>query len=169
MDRLSCKTPTMAVKELWVYLLAYNLIRQLMFRAALHAEIPPRHLSFKHCVQLWRAWRVWNGAYRHESSVTLLRLMAQRRVGQRPGRIEPRAVKRRPKPFGLLMQPRAQARTHTRLWPSNARKVSAIRVRAVFTGDRCCPTSVSFADRFEFHPAREASEPCACAHGPATT
>jgi len=36
-------------------------------------------------------------------------LIAQRRVGNRPGRVEPRAVKRRPKPLPLLMQPRAEA------------------------------------------------------------
>ena len=56
MALLSCKTPEMCTKELWVYLLAYNLIRLLMAQAAVQAAVPPRHLSFKHTVQVWLAW-----------------------------------------------------------------------------------------------------------------
>src|SRR5690606_32427698 len=41
METLSCRTPEMAMKELRVYLLAYNLVRGLMLRAALHAEVAP--------------------------------------------------------------------------------------------------------------------------------
>ena len=50
---LSCKTPEMAEKEIWVYLLAYNLIRLMMAQSALLADITPRTISFKHCLQLW--------------------------------------------------------------------------------------------------------------------
>ena len=39
----------------------------------------------------------------------LFALIAQQRVGNRPGRIEPRAIKRRPKPYPLLTKPRDQA------------------------------------------------------------
>jgi IS4 transposase len=56
METLSCKTPSMAEKEVWVYLLAYNLIRIMMTEAALFTEQLPRQLSFKHTVQLWMAW-----------------------------------------------------------------------------------------------------------------
>lgn len=56
MQTLSCLTPAMAVKELWVYLLAYNLIRLMMAQAALLTGQQPRQLSFKHTVQLWTAW-----------------------------------------------------------------------------------------------------------------
>ena len=109
METLSCRTPEMAMKELRVYLLAYNLVRSLMLRAALHAGVAPRQLSFKHTVQLWLAWRaIYRNADRKLTA--LLTLIAQRRVGRRPGRIEPRAVKRRPKPYKLLMQPRHAAR-----------------------------------------------------------
>ena len=59
---LRCKTPAMAVKELWVYLLAYNLIRLLMAQAALLADQVPRQLSFKHTVQVWIAWQQRGGA-----------------------------------------------------------------------------------------------------------
>lgn len=114
METLSCKTPAMAIKELWIYLLAYNLIRGLMMRAALLAQVPPRHLSFKHCVQLCLAWRDCNPFTEPESSAVLLTLAAQRRVGRRPGRIEPRLLKRRPPAYRLLQQPRAEAREHVR-------------------------------------------------------
>ena len=62
MERLSCKTPEMVVKELWVYLLAYNMIRLLMAQAALLADQIPRQLSFKHTVQVWLSWRQRGGA-----------------------------------------------------------------------------------------------------------
>jgi len=57
MEQLRCKTPEMVCKELWVYLLAYNLIRLLMAQAALLADQIPRQLSFKHTVQIWLAWQ----------------------------------------------------------------------------------------------------------------
>jgi len=46
----------MVEKEIWVYLLAYNIIRVLMAQAALQAGRLPNTLSFKHCAQLWLAW-----------------------------------------------------------------------------------------------------------------
>jgi hypothetical protein len=113
MERLSCTTPAMAEKELWVYLLAYNLIRLLMAQAALLAGRSPRELSFKHTLQLWLAWGRYGLDSHHEDQLSVLFiLIAQQRVGQRPGRIEPRAIKRRPKPFPLLSIPRAMARAN---------------------------------------------------------
>jgi hypothetical protein len=101
----------MAVKELWVYLLAYNLIRLLMAQAALLADQIPRQLSFKHTVQIWMAWQQRGGGTHDAVSVNaLLVLIAEPRVGLRPGRVEPRALKRRPKPFPLLTKPRQVAR-----------------------------------------------------------
>ena len=100
----------MAEKEVWIYLLAYNLIRIMMAEAALFTEQLPRQLSFKHTVQLWVAWCRRGPDYRDGRFEQLLVLIAQQKVGRRPGRIEPRAVKRRSKPFPLLMKPRIQAR-----------------------------------------------------------
>jgi hypothetical protein len=115
MEQLRCKTPEMAIKELWVYLLAYNLIRLLMAQAALLADQIPRQLSFKHTVQIWIAWQQRGGGGHDAVSIhALLVLIAEPRVGLRPGRIEPRARKRRPKPFPLLTRPRAQAREEVR-------------------------------------------------------
>lgn len=111
---LSCKTPEMAEKEIWVYLLAYNLIRLMMAQSALLADITPRTISFKHCLQLWvLSVRQINTAD-DEQLATLWIMMAQQRVGNRPGRCEPRAMKRRPKPFPLLTVPRAFAREEVR-------------------------------------------------------
>ena len=115
MEMLSCRTPAMAEKEIWVYLLAYNLIRLLMAQAALLADINPRQLSFKHALQLWVAWRQnGTGSYDDSQLTTLFILIAQQQVGNRPGRIEPRALKRRPKPFPLLSKPRSIAREDVR-------------------------------------------------------
>lgn len=116
MEMLSCKTPAMAIKEIWAYLLAYNLIRLMMAQAAVLADCLPRQLSFKHALQIWIAWghcRI--GAADHVSMDGLFDMIAQQRVGDRPGRIEPRAIKRRPKPFPLLTKPRELARKHVRI------------------------------------------------------
>ena len=111
MEGLSGKTPERVTKELWVYRLAYNLIRLLMAQAAWRADPIPRPLSFQHTVQGWIGWHP-RGA-EAQAAVTLFALLvmiAERRVGKRPRRGAPRAVKRRPKPFPLLSQPRQLAR-----------------------------------------------------------
>lgn len=111
METLSCKTPQMGEKEMWVYLLAYNLIRLLMAQSALLADVLPRTLSFKHTLQLWLGWSGTRKPSDDTDSISgLLLLVAQQSVGNRPGRIEPRALKRRPKPYPLLTKPRGEAR-----------------------------------------------------------
>jgi len=116
MEQLRCKTPEMARKELWVYLLAYNLIRLLMAQAALLADQIPRQLSFKHSVQIWLSWQQRSGATHDAVAITaILVLIAEPRVGRRSGRVEPRALKRRPKPFPLLTKPRQIAREEIKL------------------------------------------------------
>lgn len=111
METLSCRTPEMAIKELWIYMLAYNLIRLLMAQSAVLTDCLPRTLSFKHTVQLWLSFtrqRLQTDA--GEQIAVLMLLIAERKVGKRPGRVEPRAVKRRPKQMPLLMKPREIAR-----------------------------------------------------------
>lgn len=109
MDVLRCQTPQMNEKQLWVHLLAYNVIRLLMAQAASHVGVNPRELSFKHTVQLWTQW-VSAGLSPIAAQGGLLDLIGQRKVGHRPGRIEPRMRKRRPKPHPLLMVSRLKAR-----------------------------------------------------------
>ena len=114
MEMLSCKTPAMAEKEIWIYLLAYNLIRVMMAQAAVLAACLPRQLSFKHTVQLWIHWHRSGQDCDEDRLSILLILIAQQQVGNRPGRIEPRAVKRRNKPYPLLTKPRRIAREEVR-------------------------------------------------------
>jgi putative transposase len=114
LDVLRCKSPEMIRCELWTGLLAYNLIRQTMLQAALQAGRSPRQLSFAAALQKIAA--SWNTILVCQDATVLLLIeihlgdMATHRVGDRPDRVEPRAIKRRPKPQRLLMQPRRQAR-----------------------------------------------------------
>ncbi|MDD2801712.1 MAG: IS4 family transposase [Methylococcales bacterium] len=111
METLSCKTPQMGEKEMWVYLLAYNLIRLLMAQSALLVDVLPRTLSFKHTLQLWLSWSSTRKQTDTPDAISgLLLLVAEQSVANRPGRIEPRAVKRRPKPYPLLTITRPLAR-----------------------------------------------------------
>jgi len=114
LEMLRCQTPQMNEKHWWIGLLAYNLIRLLMLHSASLAELLPRQLSFKHTVQLWLAWNQWlSGSKCHTNA--LFPLIAQNRVANRPGRIEPRAIKRRSNSFPLLTEPRHRAQERVRL------------------------------------------------------
>lgn len=113
MEVLHCQTAPMNEKEIWVHLLAYNLIRLLMAQAACHSGTDPRTLSFKHTVQLWTEWLARGLTATHDQNL-LFSLIAQPRVGNRPGRIEPRMRKRRPKSYPWLKEPRHIARERVR-------------------------------------------------------
>ena len=92
-----------------------NLIRIIMAQAASFADILPRQLSFKHALQLWRVWRQQSNLMNEDESLRILCLLiAENRVGNRPGRIEPRMIKRRPKPYSLLVIIRGLARVHVK-------------------------------------------------------
>ena len=110
MDILRCKTPEMVHKEIWTHLLAYNLLRTVMSVAASDHDTEPRKVSFKGAKQTLTAFAPKIEAARPEDRVTLIDAMittiAYHRVGNRPGRWEPRARKRRPKKATKLMQPR---------------------------------------------------------------
>ena len=114
MDVLRCKTPEMVRKEIWAHLLAYNLLRTVMAVAAAESSVEPREISFKGAKQAVTAFAPKIEAARPEDRARLIDAMlatvAYHRVGDRPGRWEPRARKRRPKPGMRLMQPRATAR-----------------------------------------------------------
>jgi Transposase DDE domain len=113
MDILSCKTPKMIRREVWAHLLAYNLTRQVLAQAARAGKVTPRQLSFAAAVQTLNAFR-WLLSVAGTADLRLLRqalwvAVATHRVGNRPGRVEPREVKRRQK-VRLLTKPRAQRR-----------------------------------------------------------
>ncbi len=110
---LHCQTAHMNEKEIWVHLLAYNVIRLLMAQAASHYATDPRTLNFKHTVQLWTEWLARGLTATHDQSL-LFNLIAQCCVRNRPGRIEPRMRKRRPKSYPWLKEPRHIARERVR-------------------------------------------------------
>ncbi|HEY2883811.1 MAG TPA: IS4 family transposase [Opitutaceae bacterium] len=114
MDVLRCQTPEMVRKEIWTALLAYNLIRQAMLQAALQAGLSPRDLSFAHALQTiaasWMSMALLSPARQEALIAAALKGLRRPLVGRRPDRIEPRAIKRRPKPHDLLTRPRAEAR-----------------------------------------------------------
>ena len=107
---LGCRAPNMVTKELWVHLLGYNLIRLLMAEAAQSACCQAREISFRHAQQSWMAWVLLGAPLDEHGWQRLLERIACRRVQQRPGRREPRALKRRPTPRALLDLPRDIAR-----------------------------------------------------------
>ena len=114
MDVLRCKTPDMVCKEIWVHLLAYNLIRTVMAQAAHRYDVSPQTLSFKGTLQHLDAFKktFLHTDEKHFPTIHgyLLKAIAIRRVGNRSRRSEPRAVKRRRKPYPLLTKPREEAR-----------------------------------------------------------
>jgi hypothetical protein len=114
MDVLRCKTPSMVRKEIHVYLLAYNLLRSLMWQAGTTYNTPPLRLSLQgtrhhllnfipkletahsqKCIRLYRS---------------LLKIIVHRVVPDRPARSEPRVTKRRPKAYPRLTKPRQELR-----------------------------------------------------------
>ena len=112
MDVLRCKSPAMVQRELAMHCIAYNLIRTLMLEASICYHVPLDRISFKGTVDTLRQWapviaRVQTKPKRRSALINaLLLVIATDQVPLRPNRREPRAVKRRPKPFQLLNKPR---------------------------------------------------------------
>src|SRR5262245_3070248 len=118
LDVLRCQSPDLVRKEFWMHLLAYNLIRAVMARAAQDLGCPPRELSF---AGAWQAVRAFgerlleaDAARSEELHAWLLLVVGCHQVGDRPDRVEPRARKRRPKHGAYLTTPREQARAKLR-------------------------------------------------------
>ena len=118
MDVLRCKTPEMVRKEIGMTLAAYNVVRALMARAAKEHDRIPRRLSFKGALQSLLGFaeklRESSAEKRDWLWEIILGGIANDEVGNRPDRIEPRARKRRPKPYPLLTKPRKQAQNALR-------------------------------------------------------
>lgn len=114
MDVLRCKSPDMVKKEIWMHVLAYNLVRGVMAAAAEEHDEEPRNLSFKGALQALESFREEaggvHGPARYRLVDAVLAMIASETVGERPNRVEPRAIKRRPKPHRLLKEPRREAR-----------------------------------------------------------
>ena len=114
MDILRCKTPEMVEKEIWAHVLAYNLLRTVMAVAAREQGIVPCQVSFKGAKQVLTAFapKIEMAQPKDRAGLieAMLRAVAYHRVGNRPGRWEPRARKSRRRPGSPLTQPRAIAK-----------------------------------------------------------
>lgn len=112
LGQLTCKTPDRCRKELWMGLLAYNLIRTIMFHAARRAGVPIARISFAGTKDRIEAFS--GSFYAFEDPVRLYELLlmhvSRDQVPNRPNRVEPRLVKRRWTRHSLLTVPRNSAR-----------------------------------------------------------
>jgi hypothetical protein len=127
MDILRGHRPEMVRKEIWAHLLVYNLVRLIMVQAAIAAEVRADAVSFTGALQtvnaFWPEIRAAQTAAAAQARWEVLRwAVGAHRVGNRPDRYEPRAVKRRPKKFPHLREPRAAARRRLRRQAKRARR-----------------------------------------------
>ena len=118
LDHVRCKTPEMVRRELWVTRLAYNLIRKVIATAAAVHGKQPRRLGFTGaCQTILSSWMLFstnsciNPRVMH---TTILAYLAANEVANRPGRIEPRVLKRRRHRYPLMQRPRDQLRAELR-------------------------------------------------------
>ena len=113
LNHVRCKSPEMVRRELWTTLLAYNLVRTTAAAAALLHDKRPRQISFTStCQYVLASWTdLARGRIAPEKltdhCLTMLSKIAECEVANRPGRIEPRVLKRRRHGYKLMQQPRA--------------------------------------------------------------
>jgi len=108
MDHLSCKTPENLDREIRMHFLMHNLVRRLMLQAARRHQVPLDRISFAGSLAVTRRYsesllQARSESARRQLRDELFRVLADDLVPDRPGRREPRAVKRRPKPYPRLM------------------------------------------------------------------
>jgi hypothetical protein len=110
MEMLRGKTPDIVRKEIYVHLLAYNLLRTLMWQAGKKTGVCPMRISLQgtrqhlgyFCCELYKA----GAKKRFQLYNTLLSVVTDKLLPKRPYRYEPRLKKQRPKPYGWMQQPR---------------------------------------------------------------
>jgi hypothetical protein len=116
LGHVRCKSPEMVRRELWTTLLAYNLIRTTAAAAAVLHDKQPRQISFTAtCQYVLASWSMFSTDRLAASELlsrrrALLAQIAQCEVANRPGRIEPRELKRRRHRYKLMQEPRATLR-----------------------------------------------------------
>jgi putative transposase len=125
LDHLRCKTPAMVRPEFWTTLLAYNLIRRIICTAAMEHGKTPRRISFtRTCATILAAWSTLSlGHYHAKAMQILLKQIASLEVPDRPGRIEPRVLKRRRHRYPLLREPRQTLKKRLE-HPTRCRKIT---------------------------------------------
>lgn len=120
LGHVRCKSPEMVHREVWTTLLGYNLIRTTAAAAALLHGQQPRQISFTSaCQYVLASWMQLSSRLIRQTELagylaTMLKQIAACTVANRPGRLEPRVVKRRPKPYKLMQQPRCVLKNELR-------------------------------------------------------
>ena len=111
MEMLTAKTPAMVRKDIWTHLLAYTLLRTIMWQAVSSSEDTAFQLSFQSTRQQFnqfltllattgkRQQRQWHQLLLEQVATNLLTI--------RPNRSEPRVLKCRPKPYRRMQEPRS--------------------------------------------------------------
>lgn len=124
MDVLRCKTPEMVRKEIWCHLLAWNLLRGVIVEAAKRHTAMPRELSVKGAMQAVESFTPAMMAIDGNEAIydAFLTTVSAHRVGNRPGRLEPRFKKRRPAWPHYMTTPRSKS--HRRLAADVASPIS---------------------------------------------
>lgn len=113
MEILRCKSPEMIEREIRMFLIAYNLVRALILRAAQKYGADTSRMSFMGTLEKVLEWapilaESRNKKILHRLTDVLLFQIAFDPVPHRPNRVEPRAVKRRPKNYARLNKPRRE-------------------------------------------------------------
>lgn len=98
MDVLRCKSVDGVLKELYVFALAYNLVRRVVLLAAERQGVAPDRVSFIDALR-------WLRYAEPDDELTPLVVNPDRR-----GHVEPRVRKRRPKEYPVMKQPRHELR-----------------------------------------------------------
>jgi hypothetical protein len=130
MESLRSRSPQMAQKELFTRLIAHNLVRCTMAQAAAEHTVPLDRISFKGSLDAVRQFshamaQAKSKKKRQQLWEELLRTLAADLVPERPGRREPRAVKRKKNKYPRLVGPRREFRDH--LKRNDRRKISRLR------------------------------------------
>ncbi len=111
MDILRSKTPEMVRKEIYVHLLAYNLLRTVMWSAGTQLGVNPLRLSLQearhHLDNFVDEFKNCGTRKRKKLWTTMLEIIAHKPMKKRPLRFEPRVKKRRPKSYPLMTKPRS--------------------------------------------------------------
>ena len=111
MEMIGAKTPEMVQKEIWVQMLAYNLLLTLMWQSAQQAKVSPLRISLQGTRQQFNQFtpQLAQATARNRLRLytILLKVICHQLVPLRPNRVEPRVVKRRPKPSPRMQQPRS--------------------------------------------------------------
>jgi hypothetical protein len=111
MEMIAAKTPEMVQKDIYMHLLAYNLLQTLMWQSVQATQVSPLRLSLQGTRQQFNHFRpqfaMATEPQRRQFYTTLLKVISTLCVPLRPNRVEPRVVKPRPKPFPRMQQPRS--------------------------------------------------------------